>query len=333
MNKLIVFSIYLLTSLTIFTSCGADEEIELERSYLSVEDHLSSGDCDKALSKMLSMKEQSGDATYYKLLASSYACKAGFSVTEFFLNEITKITTGADLLSSMSTFTMAQAMTDIDDLSYYYLGQAIEVLTYSGGMGPATKDPSAALREATFGSYGAADINSFLMYMLFVRNGMSMAFFGNSDALGSKGAGTIGTNECLFAYSFYGDVDLDTYIQGGGVTGACDDGADTGSVDLTNGDSSLHLERACAMVTDFNNLLDVLENISLGDITDVDLSTFLADISAVRQDFVDNVITPKGFSNSLVTVKNQTQCVTDFTGSELQIAYYMAALFETLHSR
>lgn len=332
MNKLILVSTYLLFFLTI-TSCGVDEELKIGRSYLSVENFLTTGDCDKALNIMESMNEQVGDANYYKLLASSYACKAGFTVTGFFANEIINIVTGPEILSGMSMFTLAQSMTDVDDLNYYYIGRAVDTLVYSGGVGPVTSNPSSSLRISRFGSYYAADINSLLLYLLFMKNGMSMAFYGNSDATGAKGAGAIGTNQCLYQYSQFGDADLNTFITTAGATGVCDNNADEGSADITNADDSLNIERACTLVTDFNNFIDVLENISTGDITDIDLATLLGDVSTTRDDFDTNVIAAKGFSANLISVKNVDECVDEFTGSELQIGYYMAAMFETLHSR
>ncbi len=330
MNRLLVFSTYLLILLG-FTSCGVDKELEIQREYLSVEDYLTAGDCDKALSAMLAMGEQVGDADYYKLLASAYGCKAGFSVVNFFANDITKITTAAnDFVSALSTFQMAEAMTDVDDLSFFYMQKAVDTLIYSGGTGPITNDPSASLRKSVFGDYYAADIDSFLMYMLFTRLGMSAYLYGNTLA-GIKGDGA-GTNSCFFKYATFGDGDLSAFL-GTGNTGACTTDGDDGSPALTNVDNSLNLERACMLVTEMNILLDILENLSLGDITDIDLSTLLTNITTARDDFKTNVIDVKGYSNTLLTVKNKTQCVTDFTGIEVQIGYYIAAVFETSHSR
>ncbi|MEH0860739.1 hypothetical protein [Halobacteriovorax sp. DPLXC-1] len=333
MNKLIVLATYLLFLLSV-SSCGVDDELELQRDYLYVEDHLTSGNCDKALSAMLSMKEQSGDATYYKLLASSYACKAGFTVTGFFANEIIKIVAGAEILSGLSSFTIAQEMTNIDSLDYYYISKAVDTLVYSGGVGPVTKNPSATLRIQTFGSYGAADINSLLMYLLFVKNGMNMAFYGNSDATGAKGAGTVGTNVCLYQYADMGDADLDAYVASiSGSMGVCDDTADEGSAELKNGDGSIKLDRACGLMTDFNNLIDVLSNLTIGNVSDADLVTLLSDVSTVQDAFTAGPVATFGLSNNLITVKNTDECVTEFTGSEEQVGFYMASFFETLHSR
>lgn len=338
MNKLIVLATYLLFLFSV-SSCGVDDELQLERDYLRVEDHLSSGNCDRALSAMLSMKEQSGDATYYKLLASAYACKAGFTVTDFFANEISKIVTGGgEILSSLSQFNIAQGVTDIDSLDYYYIGKAVETLVFSGGVGPVTGNPSAALRLSSFGTYSAADIESFLLYLLFVKNGMNAAFYGNSNAAGEKGqGGTFDTNECFYQYEDIGDADLDTYVAAiSGTMGVCDDTTDEGSLELKNGDGSIKVDRACSLVTDFNNLIDVLENFSLGDFDEVDLATLLGNISTLRDEYVNNAAGPVqnfGADPDILVSRSQSSCVADYTGAERELGFFMASFLEVGHSR
>lgn len=322
MKKIILF-----TLLIFVISCGQTNDEKAENAMVSAENFLTNGDCDGALTKINSIDARPRDARYVKLRATAYACKAGYTTTEFFLDDLTNINVGAEFLSSLATFSSAQEMDSADDRDYANIYTAINTLLFSGNVG-SSDNPSASLRIDDFNTQEAEEINSLLMYLLMVELGKYFYYYGNTDSTGVKGGGT-GSNDCLFSYTdgTLGNVtNIDTVLAVSG--GACNTSGLTGHPDLTDGTNNIDVDRACEGIVLFNNFRDVIANITLGSITDVDLSGLSTAIDTFFTFLLSDIT-----DTTLATVRNLDTCKADFATNTDDLEIYFAYVFETLHSK
>lgn len=312
--------IFLFVFLNLFISCGKTKQEEVDAEINSAEIDLTRGDCDSALTKLTGISYQDKDAKFLKLLASAYACKAGYSSTVFFSDDLTKL--DADfLLSSFTTFSTSDVMDAPTQEDYINIQEAINVLLFAGGIAT-TSDPTSALRKTKFTSRESAQIHSFLMFLLMVNLGQYSYFYGNTGPTGIKGAGG-NVNECFMKY----DAGIIAAMSGEG--GSCDNAADDGHPNLDPG--TVNFDRACEGVVLMNAFLDVIPEV-IASATGTDF--------AELGDFDPNVIktaataalTLAGKSTDILDKTSTTTCKADITDEDT-FRYYFAMFFDILHSK
>ncbi|OIQ20873.1 MAG: hypothetical protein BM556_02720 [Bacteriovorax sp. MedPE-SWde] len=303
------------------TSCGQSKEEEADARMVSAENLLTRGQCDEALSKMTSFPARPDDARYVKLLASAYACKAGYTTTSFFTElENTNLGTGADLLSIFTTFTQAQTNTGPLDRDYIYMFKAINTLLFSGTVSTA-ENPAAAFRAQDFTTEKADEINSFLLFLSFVELGKYFYHYGTTDSTGVKGGA--GAAVCMHSYANIANINV---VLGAGASGSCTAAGQAGHADLNDG-GDIHLERACQGIVLFNNFKDVLLNLTFSS-SAIDLSDLIDDINTAFAALLTDVS-----DSSIAEVRSVSLCEANFATNNNDLQIYFAYIFEILHSR
>lgn len=187
-------------------SCGKSVDEKTASAVLSANIYLSKGNCQAAMDVLEANGRQTHDAHYLKVLASSYACRAGFSAVTFFASDLALTTDPAPLggTTTYSTSLVTPTSPLQNDSKFGDMQTAIEILLYAGGI-PSTIEPTSTERLKYFSSDEAADINSQLLFMMFAQLGKYMHYYGNGNALGVKGAGS-GANKCFTSYNDVGIV-------------------------------------------------------------------------------------------------------------------------------
>lgn len=317
--------ILILSVLTLF-SCGQTAEEKVNGNLISAEIHLSKRECQKSIDLLEGMGRQNSNARYLKLLASSYACRAGYSTTTFFATDVALTATPSPMggmtkySTSLSTFTTPL----VEDALYSDLQSAIDILLYAGGIS-ATTEPTSIERGTHFNSTEASDINSQLAYMMLVQLGRFMKVYADADATGVKGGGTA-SNVC---FSDYSTINAQVELILTNQAGACKV-KNSPHVQL---DSALvaaddRRTRLCQGIVLVNGVLDLLPAILVsaggGDLNDI--ATVTGDIQAAKTAVVAvyPAIAP------VFTVLSQTNCETDTSISTQMIESYYATIFEAL---
>lgn len=301
-------------------SCGKTKQEEIDTEVNSAEIDLTRGDCDSALTKLTGVTYQSNDAKFLKLLASAYACKAGYSSTVFFSDDLPKLDISF-LLSSFTTFSTSDVMDAPTQEDYINIQNAVNVLLFAGGLSQTT-DPTSALRKAKFTSRESAQLHSLLMFLLMVNLGQYSYFYGNTGPTGIKGVGG-NVNECFMKY----DASIITAMGGSG--GNCDNAADSGHPNLDPG--TVNIARACEGVVLMNAFLDIIPEVissatgsDFEELGDFDANIFKTAASAA--------LTFAGKSTDILDKTSMTTCQADISDQDT-FRYYFAMFFDILHSK
>jgi hypothetical protein len=325
-----IINTFIILSFFLLTSCGLNDEEKVENALDVVLFHLTEGDCTSAIKEINAITEQPGNVRYIKFKAAAYACRAGYSTTNFFANDLAKLGS-ANLLSGFATMSLSNEMTYPDHPTYTDLQIAIDTLLFAGGI-QLGDNPTAAQRAAIFNTKAQAEINSFLLYLVVNQLGLYSHYYGTTSALGAK-------TECFYKYAFSvgaKETVADTYLgaNGGACTGT---GSLTAHPDLLdNSDPAnpiMNVERACQGIILLNTLINTLDNIA-------DLGSISSDLTGIGA-AVDALYTAMAaaglsFNNDLIkTVQGQQMCEGAYGGGvgadndDLQL--FFVALFETLH--
>ena len=269
-------SALILSFLILFCSCAkkpaeeVDEAIDLALTYLS------DGKCDKAIDVLEEVGRDLENAIYLQVLASAYACRAGFDERTFLADDIPKIdSTAANLMKSLTTMTLSpETVADSDE--YTDLRTSLEILLYVDA-----NPPSQAAREAKYGPRKAGDMGVQTLFLSLTQLGRFLHFYGNVDAAGIKGAGTASTDEqgvtpsnCFVEYTYASAV---TAL--GLAAGTCNDmSSDDGHPNMLFAPAAtltITKRKMCEGLMLVNNIVDILNNLtlpsdsSMGDLTNV----------------------------------------------------------------
>ncbi|MDD0853804.1 hypothetical protein HBN50_11900 [Halobacteriovorax sp. GB3] len=320
-SKLIV----LIISSILLCSCGKTKQEEIDAELVSAEIDLTRGDCEAALSKLTGIDYQNSNAHFLKLLASAYACKAGYSSITFFSDDLPLID-AASLLSSFATFSTSDSMDSPTEEDYINIQSAINVLLYAGGIATTT-NPTSTLRSSSFTSKESAQIHSLLMFLIMVNMGQYTYFYGNTSSTGVKGGGS-GSNDCFMTY----DATISDLFDGdpGDVdAGNCDNAADTGHPNLDNG--TVNIERACEGVVLMNNFFEVFPEVisgALGDDFDVLDSISITDLKSDAS----TALGVAGKGTDILSTTSQSVCESDISDEDT-FRYFFVMFFELLHNK
>ncbi|MCB9062692.1 MAG: hypothetical protein H6622_14300 [Halobacteriovoraceae bacterium] len=335
MYRLLHLAVSTSIMLILFSSCHTDEEIfeiKKEDAMIGARFALNDGKCDKALA-YLTPYWDNNDADFLTLVSSSYICKSDFSLLDFYVNDISKIS-APEVFRSFATFEVADSMTSSEDESYINLWYALDVLL-NAGIPDSTTSPNVANRAQYLTSDEADNINLQLFYVISILLGKFFHFYGDADSTGTKGAGT--DNDCLYTYdttlSVSGYADLGTVLDatiGGGVgdAGSCTS-AGTGHTSFNN--PAKRVRRLCEGVVLVNNFFDVFTEVASvftgGELSDVtDALNLLELIEPI-------LTTADANAGGLLDIYNMDDCIeanTDVTDdSYLQI--YYAFVMERLY--
>lgn len=242
-------------------SCGKNSTDEINDAVLSANISLSYGDCQSAIDSLEGIGRQNKNANYLKTLSSAYACRAGYSATSFFANDLT-LTTSVAPLGGMSRYSMAGLSYQIPlelDQKFVDLKTAIEILLFAGGIS-STTEPTRTQRAKYFSSAELDDIDTQLLFMQLTQVGIIMRVYGDTSAAGVKGGANVFNNNC---FSDYPNAPAAIGTALGAFTGACKVTNDSGHPQLRSSvTSAVRIRRLCHGVVALNGLMASLGNIA-----------------------------------------------------------------------
>lgn len=269
-------SALILSFLIIFCSCAKKPAEELDEAIDFALAYLSDGKCAQAIDILEDVGRDLNNAIYLQVLASAYACRAGYDERVFLETDIPKIDSdSAALMKSLTTLTLSPE-TVADSNTYSDLTTAIGILLYVDA-----NSPSQAARETKYGPRKSGDMGVQALFLSMVQLGRFLHFYGNVDAAGTKGAGAASTDEqgatpsnCFVEYTYATAI---TAL--GTAAGTCNNMAiDDGHPDMLFAPAAtltITKRRMCEGLMLVNNIVDILNNItlptnsSMGDLTNV----------------------------------------------------------------
>jgi hypothetical protein len=322
-------SIFFLFFIFICTSCAktksekTDEAIDIALTYLS------DSQCSKAIKVLEAAGRTTANPIYLQVLASAYACRAGYSEIDFLATEIDKLdSTTAGFMKSLTTFIWADD-SEADSDAYVDFQEAIDLLLYVDD-----QQPSQVRREAKFGTRKSGDMAVQALFLSIAQLGKFLDFYGNVDALGTKGGGATNTDEqgatastCFITYT---DVSAVAYLASS-AGGACiSPGSFVGHPNLSLAGASLATTkiRMCQGLMLVTNMIDILDHTTFPTGAPFD---DLASVATTIDAFKTAVTGVNPALLTLLDTTSQTECeslVSDSTEfNNLQLIY--ALLFET----
>jgi len=307
-------------------SCGKSKDQEVKDAILSANIYLSTRQCQPAIDLLESMGRQNRNAHYLKALSSAYACRAGYSTTVLFADDIAKTAT-PDPLGGMTTYSTSQVTATApltDDLKFRDLQTAIDILLYAGGIA-STAEPTTAARAIYFSENQAADINAQIVFMMLVQTGKLMKVYGDADIAGAKGGGSAGNN----CFTDYTNAHANVKAAIAFLPGACKvttsphPQLDPALITVIE-----RRKRMCEGIVNLNGILDILPSVlasaSGGDLESIEDMT--TDINAAKAALV--VLYPG--IGEVATVLSQANCEASMAITDESLESYYAAIFETL---
>lgn len=251
--------------LSILVSCAKTDEQAVRSAIQEAKYELNSSNCSKAKSILDEVDFQTDNADYISIYASAQACVGGYDeLSMLFGGNLTNIDSNS-LITSLAAFTTSDE-TLADSTTYTALNDAITtLLSYDD-----STQPSTVARNAKFGTKKSGDLSMQALYLLLVQIGKHFALYGNADdstnpTRGEKGGGSQ-TNSCIFSYTTQDAVDYITDAGGvAGLLGTCVAATGSEGSDLLESPETAAdiKRRLCQGIVYFNNLLDILGNITL----------------------------------------------------------------------
>jgi hypothetical protein len=238
-----------------FVGCGPNVAEKTATAIDVALTHLSNEECDDAIDVLEEAGYQSSNGIYLQVLASAYACKAGFREVDFLLNDLAVINTASfpTIMKSLSIMTLSDETT-VDSADYTAIGTGLSVLLQS-----TSGSPSQVSRESKFGTRRAGDMGIQALMLGLVNLGKFIHLYGNASTSGVKGGGSNSpSNSCFLNYT---DLTASGIVINSGLTGAC--------TTATDGHASLDrstapgIRRLCEGLVLFTNILDILENLNI----------------------------------------------------------------------
>lgn len=328
-----IFRFSILLILIWASGCAKTPKQEMEQAIDIAQTYLSEDKCQEAIDVLEDVGRDLDNADYVQVLASSYACRAGFNEIRFLDVDIAQLnTTVAGFLNSLTLFSTSPE-TQADSNSYLDLRTAINLLLYQ----EATTSPSQATRNTFFGTRKAGDVGSFALYLSLAQLGKFLHFYGNVNAAGAKGLGAANTDEqgatastCFVDYE--AGTSAETYINLGSAPGGiCDNTAvDIGHPDLSFAVGSLTTtkRRMCEGLMLITNTIDILNNIDLSGNTS--LGSLSSTIALVNQ-FESTIVAADPTLQTLMDTTSQSTCesIVAVQADFERLQYIYALLFET----
>lgn len=319
------FSISRITAVFAFlilflNSCGDISDQERVDNAISLANQLlTDSDCAGAKQVLDDLGYQNLNAEYLVTYAAAQVCTTGYTTTNLFTNELSKVdsTDSSTILGSLTKFSTSSTSGSTDG-NYETTLAAINTLIYAGGL----TSPSHANRELKFTAQDLQEIEVFAIYLMLTNLGKYFYIHGNTNSNGQKGALDVNdTNDCLA-----------DYLTAAGQAARL---AAVASISPCNADNDGHSELQsgatnrqqymCEGVVMFNNFVDLVTNVS---ISGSDTSTIQNLNTAV------GTLCDDAGLGAVCTVKSQSECETTIWdsggGSGENVELYFVAVFETM---
>jgi hypothetical protein len=324
MKLSLILTLYLLCCLSLFSCAKTDEQATLS-AIREARYFLTSLDCQKAKDVLDKVGPVNDNPDFVSVYASSLACQAGYTDLGMALDNLADIdTSGGSMLGSFAAFESSNETT-VDATTYSKIVEAINyIIQANGGV-----QPSTTARLAEYGTSDGNDLSMQALLMITVAMGKYFAFYGNTDASGVKGAGSVtGGDKCIGFYPF--DAQVNTTLVGNPLNGCNEANAGHAALDFGTVTEAIVHRRMCEGIILFNNLFEILSNIdlssndSLGNISDV--SSTISDLFTLAETAEDAL--PWG-GTSVATMKSMTSQSLCEAQTTDDIQRYFVLIFET----
>lgn len=238
-------------------SCAKTEDEAVRSAIQEAKFHLNNNDCSDALDVLDDVDFQEDNGDYISIYASAQACKAGHRELSVLTDELTGLNS-ASLLASLAAFSTSNEEAE-DSVAYTNLDLAINTLL--GYDDHTSGAPDTVARNDKFGATKSGDLSLQALYLIFVQLGKFFQLYGDVDIAagdGAKGGG--GNSTCIYSYTASGSVAA-IALGGGGVCNST--GGGEGSDYFDAGSAASNKTKLCNGIIYFNNMLDILGNITL----------------------------------------------------------------------
>jgi hypothetical protein len=306
----------------IFSSCAKKPEQEVEAAIDQAQTYLTYNKCQRAIDLLEEVGRTKENPIYLQVLASAYACRAGYSEITLLGRDLGNINPAA-LFPSLSILPLSQTKRAADSQAYQDLRTAINLLLHTDN-----NQPSQVRREQKYGPRKAGDMGVQALLMMFSQLGKYLNFYGNVANTGAnrgrKGSGAANVDEqgavasnCFFQYDNNNSALLLAIPNG-----VCTNNRPHPDLDLSISASIRH-RRMCEGLMLITNIMDILENISLPDTSSMKPLEELAE----QIDQIKSNLNPS--LSTLVETTAQQTCETLVAGDEANNAEILfIALFE-----
>ena len=170
---------FILFSVAIIYGCSASSETVVNEAIQSANILLTNRQCDEAVELLEGVGRQNENSLYLQVLASAYACRAGFSEPSLVANDLVKIGNPSEF-GGFTRFGTSSQMYTYDTDEYLELQTAIDILLYAGNL-RTTQNPTSARRLVKLGRSNVGDIDTQLLYMIMAQLGMYLYHYGHTD--------------------------------------------------------------------------------------------------------------------------------------------------------
>jgi len=316
--------------LILVCACGKSREDIIEETIEKANILLTSGNCDLAITILEGIGRQTKHFRYLRTLSSAYACKAGYSESVLFGNDLPNIS-DTSFWGSLSSFGTSTKMTSPTAKSFTNLLTAIEIILYAGGGIPETTEPTVAERSEFIQGAELGDLHTQALYMLISALGMYVYHYGDADN-GLKSQRSAG-NDCFLDYnenisttSTY--ANLGDFIDALPVDNACRGSKNSGHPDLTT--VVANVSRLCDGVFLFNNFRVVLTEVfsDLADaVDDLDALNAVKLVFDIQRQALQEA---KADMTNVDTVLSRSVCVSENTANTEYIETYFLYYFDFL---
>ena len=296
--------------------CGLSKEEEVDDAISQAHRLLSANKCAEAIAVLNGVGQQTSNAEWLGVYADAQACLAPWSVVSFFATDLPNMSTSQTaLVGSLATFQQA-VMTSPSDGAYTNLRAAINTLLFAGGI----TEVSHSNRVDALGLSSANNIGVHALYMMINQIGQFSRYYGN--ALSTTGVkGSAGVSQCYINYT---DGDAQLVVSAYPAANNCN------SFVLGHPQLTASRTRLCEGIVLFNNFIDIIANIAIGDTGN---NGGLDELSANIGDLCATAAGGGLDLGGTCTVKTHSVCLNDTNGdiSAAQIERFYAVTWEAMH--
>jgi len=296
-------------------SCAKTPEQEIVSAKKEALYFLTEGDCSSAKNALDGITPDSDDASYYSLYASVYQCFGGLKQLDIITDLSTLVTPDvSSLWSTFAAFGLAQVEVAADSTSYTNTMLAINKLLTAGG----GAQPSAVNRKAVFGIAPAGEMDLQALLLITVEFGKFLKYYGQADSTGAKGSDNGGFG-CLAQYTD------NSAIAAAESSSACGAHGTESTTDMRFANAD-YVRRLCEGVILFNNLQDILSNITFS--SNSSELAGLSDVGAVLTT-LEGLVTSDTPSQSYVNITGQAACETEAVSNQIGLERFFAGVIDS----
>lgn len=284
-----------------FASCAKKASEEMAEAIDLAQTYLTSQKCDDAIEVLEAAGRTTSDPIYLQVLASAYACRAGYNEVTFLSTEVLKVQS-ATLMTSLTQLNLSPE-TIADSRSYQDFRTALNILLYIDA-----NQPSQAARKIKYGPRKSGDLGIQALFLTLNQLGKFIHFYGNVNSAGAKGKGLPNVNEQTSTESrcFVDYTNPQAELAVTGLAGFCTNAsAAHPDLSLIPAELARTKKRMCEGLMLVTNIIDILNNVTLPSNPSLgNISTVATSVNALKASIV--AVNPA--LGTLISTTSQSVC-------------------------